>query len=78
MRLHRAVCAFEHLRAQNFREDCALIVHGGTIMAITERAAVPRGRYFDYRVKPGGGFLLNLEGTYQRLMHADHRKLKTI
>lgn len=63
----RCVNAFERLRAQDFREDCALIVHGGTIMAIMERVAVPQGSYFDYQVKPGEGFLLSLEGTYQRL-----------
>ena len=65
----RCVRAFERLRAQDFREDCALIVHGGTIMAIMEQAAVPQGRYFDYQVGNGEGFVLNPDGTYQRLMN---------
>lgn len=63
----RCVRAFERLRAQSFREDCALIVHGGTIMAIMERYAVPRGGYFDYQVSNGEGFVLSPDGTHERL-----------
>ena len=74
----RCVRAFERLPAQDFREDCALIVHGGTIMAIMERAAVPKGRYFDYQVKPGEGYLLNPDGTYQKLMNDHRMELKTM
>ena len=62
----RCVRAFERLRAQDFREDCALIVHGGTIMAIMEQA-VPEGRYFDYQVGNGEGFVLSPDGTHERL-----------
>ncbi|MBP3522721.1 MAG: histidine phosphatase family protein [Clostridia bacterium] len=63
----RCVHAFERLRAQDFREDCALIVHGGTIMAIMERYALPKGGYFDYQVSNGEGFVLNPDGTHERL-----------
>ena len=59
--------AFERLRAQDFREDCALIVHGGTIMAIMERYALPKGGYFDYQVGNGDGFVLSPDGTHERM-----------
>ena len=63
----RCVRAFEHLRNQAFQEDCALIVHGGTIMAIMERFALPRRGYFDYQVSNGEGFVLNPDGTHEKL-----------
>ena len=63
----RCVRAFEHLRDQAFQEDCALIVHGGTIMAIMERFALPRHGYFDYQVSNGEGFVLNPDGTHEKL-----------
>ena len=63
----RCVRAFERLRAQDVREDCALIVHGGTIMAIMERYALPKGGYYDYQVGNGEGFVLSPDGTHERL-----------
>ena len=43
----RCAAAFEGLESKA-REDCALVVHGGTIMAIMERFAVPKGSYYDF------------------------------
>ena len=63
----RCVRAFENLPAQDFREDCALIVHGGTIMAIMERYARPAGSYYDFRVGNGEGFILEESGQYAPL-----------
>lgn len=63
----RCVRAFERLRAQNPREDCALIVHGGTIMAILERFAVPGRDYFAYQAPNGDGFILNGDGSCRRI-----------
>ena len=74
----RCARAFERLCVQSLQEDCALIVHGGTIMAIMERVAFPRGRYFDYQVKPGEGFLLNPGGTYQKLVSAYRAESNTM
>ena len=50
----------------------ALVVHGGTIMAILEHFGDPKKHYFDYQVKNGCGYVLTpVEGTklwnYQRL-----------
>ena len=61
----RCVAAFENIREQT--EDCALIAHGGTIMAIMERYAHPRGSYYDYQVSNGCGFLLNADGSYETI-----------
>ena len=48
-------------------EDCAVVAHGGTLMAIMERFARPRGGYFDFQVPCGQGFLLQANGEYARL-----------
>lgn len=36
----------------------AVVVHGGTIMAILEKYGFPKKNYFDYQVKNGCGYLL--------------------
>ena len=61
----RCVKAFENLRLQS--EDCALIAHGGTLMAIMETYAQPAGSYYDFQVRNGEGFLLEADGSYQKL-----------
>ena len=61
----RCVAAFEGTREQT--EDCALIAHGGTLMAIMERYALPRGTYFDFQVKNGCGVILNGDGSYEAI-----------
>lgn len=60
----RCVRAFEALALE---DDCALIVHGGTIMAIMEAYAVPKGSYYDFQVENGRGYALNADGTYRPL-----------
>ena len=62
----RCVSAYEKLR-KDFHGDCALIVHGGTIMAIMEKYACPHGRYFDFQLKNADGYLLDADGSYQKL-----------
>ena len=61
----RCVAAFESIREQT--EDCALIAHGGTIMAIMERYAHPCGSYYDFQVGNGCGFLLHADGSYETI-----------
>ena len=63
----RCVKAFEALYASQPAQDCALIVHGGTIMAIMEAFARPAGSYFDFQVKNAQGFILHPDGSYQPL-----------
>lgn len=63
----RCANAFSALTRRGLSEDCALIVHGGTIMAIMERFAVPKGRYYDFQAANGEGYLLSEDGTYRRI-----------
>ena len=63
----RCVQAFEQIRRQP--TDCAVIAHGGTLMAIMEQYALPAGSYFDFQVKNGEGFLLMEDASY-RMLHS--------
>lgn len=56
--------AFQKLCKKEIKEDCALIIHGGTIMSIMETFAQPPAGYYDYQVKNGYGFILEENGTY--------------
>lgn len=60
----------EELRYQEAKTGkslrAAVVVHGGTIMAILERFGSPKKNYFDYQVKNGCGYRLTpVEGTDQ-------------
>ncbi|MBR2571913.1 MAG: histidine phosphatase family protein [Clostridia bacterium] len=59
----RCVRAFEALRARPRAGDSALVVHGGTIMAILEAFAAPHRDYFDYQTACGEGFILEESGS---------------
>ncbi|MBE5782307.1 MAG: histidine phosphatase family protein [Clostridiales bacterium] len=61
----RCVRAFDWIRNQG--KDCALIAHGGTLMAIMEAYARPKGGYYDFQVKNGDGFILEPSGAYRPL-----------
>ena len=54
---HRSV---EDARPECSGEDIAIVAHGGTIMALMERYAEPHKPYFEWRVKPGEGYRLDL------------------
>ena len=58
----RSVSAFRSLRVFDSGRDCAVVAHGGTIMAIMEEYARPRRSYFDFQVKCGEGFVLEPNG----------------
>ena len=42
-------------------QDIAIVAHGGTIMALMERYAEPHKPYFEWSVKPGEGYQLDLK-----------------
>ena len=56
--------AFRKLRERKPDADCALIVHGGTIMAIMEALAQPPAGYYDFQVKNGRGYILEENGAW--------------
>ena len=58
----RCVAAFEQIRCQPC--DCAMIAHGGTVMAIMEQHARPGGSYFDFQLPNCGCYVLNQDGAY--------------
>ena len=60
----RCVRAFDELLKRSIGEDCAVIAHGGTIMAIMEKHARPKGTYYDFQVKNGRGYILDECGNY--------------
>lgn len=62
----RCVRGFENI-PDLWREDAALIAHGGTLMAIMQAWALPRRDYFDYQVKNGQGFRLYSDGSWENL-----------
>ena len=61
----RCVKAFESSAAHLSEGNYAFIVHGGTIMAVMEYFT--NGRYYDYQVRNGKGFILNADGSYEVL-----------
>ena len=63
----RCLAAYRRLLPVFRETDTALIVHGGTIMAIMEAMAKPASGYFDYQTENGGGFVLETDGSFQRL-----------
>lgn len=60
----RCLEAFRELRERKLNGDCAIIAHGGTIMAIMEAWAQPPKGYYDFQVKNGNGFILDNHGAY--------------
>ena len=59
----RRVCdGFERVVLPRIQEqqDIAIVAHGGTIMALMERYAEPHKPYFEWSVKPGEGYRLDL------------------
>lgn len=45
---------------ENEWEQVAMVVHGGTIMAVLDRYGIPKASYFDWHVKNGEGYRLRL------------------
>lgn len=59
----RVIAAFDRLQAEWRRKglpSAALVVHGGTIMAILERFAVPHRDFYDWQVKNGEAYTADL------------------
>ncbi len=69
----RTVRAFDRLLPVFEEQDCAVIAHGGTLMAIMSAYAQPKRDYFFYQVKNGAGFVLNRDGTWRMGFEAASR-----
>ena len=61
----RERCVRGFLRAVHENEDCgtlAVIAHGGTIMSIMERLAVPHKEFYEYITENGRGYITVFDG----------------
>ena len=63
----RTVRAYRLLLPELQERPCAVIAHGGTVMAIMSELASPKQDYYFYRVKNGEGFLLSPSGDWTKL-----------
>ena len=57
----RCCAAFEAVLASDASDRLVFVVHGGTIMAVLSRFALPARSYYDWSVGNGHGFRLNWE-----------------
>ena len=58
----RTCRAFEQLLSDLYSvPKAAIVAHGGTLMALLERYAIPKREYYAYQVKNCGGFHTQLE-----------------
>lgn len=65
----RCICAFEEITEKNKTEGAAaFVVHGGTIMAILERYAVPKKDFYEFNVKNGSGFITEFDGKELKII----------
>ena len=52
------------------RKSSAMVVHGGTIMAVMEAFGVPKKEFYDRQVENGGGYLVSIcEETWMKGMY---------
>lgn len=63
----RCVAAFEAAVCDLPDGQYAFVVHGGTIMALMERFARPKGEYYDFQLKNGEGYVLHSDGSFDFL-----------
>ena len=56
--VNRCVSDFEK-SVSDFKsyDKIAYVIHGGTIMSVLEKFAVPKKSFYDYQVKNGGGYI---------------------
>lgn len=60
---------------QNAYTSACLVVHGGTIMSIMERYALPKKSYYDWQVKNGEGYQVAVNG---RIWRQEARRIQLI
>lgn len=59
----RCIEAFEKAIAENNANDMiSFVVHGGTIMSVFEKYAVPHGDFYDFHVENASGFITEYNG----------------
>lgn len=58
-------------------QEIACVAHGGTIMSVMERFAVPKRSYFEYQVKNGCGYAVNCQTQKKTAVRAKRAAVLT-
>ncbi len=65
----RCIAAFEKaVRKYSDVGVISFVVHGGTIMSVLEKYAVPKKNYFDFQVKNGQGFITEFDNEKIKIL----------
>ncbi len=65
----RCIAAFEKtVRKYSDVGVISFVVHGGTIMSVLEKYAVPKKDYFDFQVKNGQGFITEFDNDKIKIL----------
>ena len=65
----RCIAAFEKtVRKYSDVGVISFVVHGGTIMSVLEKYAVPKKDYFDFQVKNGQGFITKFDNEKIKIL----------
>lgn len=65
----RCIAAFEKtVRKYSDVGVISFVVHGGTIMSVLEKYAVPKKDYFDFQVKNGQGFITEFDNEKIKIL----------
>ena len=65
----RCIEAFENIvRRYKDKRSAAFVVHGGTIMSILEKYAVPHRDYYEWHCENGGGYICEWDGSKLEVM----------
>ena len=69
------VCNWRQTYASQNAAEAALVVHGGTIMNIMEKYALPKKEFYEWHIGNGCGYLVELDPV---LWKKDRRNLKLL
>lgn len=65
----RCTVAFkETVSCLPYNSTPAFVIHGGTIMSILEKYAVPQKKYYDYMIKNGGYYITDYDGKKLKII----------
>lgn len=67
--------AFEHIISSSKGEKLAFLIHGGTIMSILHKYALPHKDYYDWQIGNGEGFIAKVAADKKSLEIIDTIKI---
>lgn len=75
----RCITAFEEMVAKSREigdKTVALVVHGGTIMSILEKYALPHDEYYHWQVENGDGYIAEIEDDISKIRMREIKKIR--